>query len=389
MSSRNRPPRSAGLDLLLGIAASVIATASLGIAPIFRNWQVPVWLVVLLGMLFGLVLFQMRRFWQTRGGGRRRVFLLMPAFQQKHWFAAFLQELLVILDGSAFDLVVKIPGDDFSVEHQRRQLKSLANRRTDFSGGFIIAVQPSDSRRDLEKFCSEIGRPVIFTDVRPYERADDYPTNAAFVGTNSEQIGQTAARCLVDDFLSPDPATVLVIGSTAQVARQASFEKELQHLRPTAKVVRRDDGAFDRGRARQIVADELRRTVGKNEAHTSITAIFCTNDEMALGAVDAILASAYEWARRVPVIGVDGTPEARALIEAGGTPLVATLAQDPRKIAIAAWDMLQDKMTGEVIPAEKFIPVEVYPLAPRRLSNRVQVIGDVKGISMHTPKPTP
>jgi ABC-type sugar transport system substrate-binding protein len=50
--------------------------------------------------------------------------------------------------------------------------------------------------------------------------------------------------------------------------------------------------------------------------------IFCTNDEMALGAVDALRIADIGNDGSVVVVGVDGTPEAKALIDSQNNSVV-------------------------------------------------------------------
>jgi ABC-type sugar transport system substrate-binding protein len=116
-------------------------------------------------------------------------------------------------------------------------------------------------------------------------------------------------------------------------------------------------GRFDRVQAREVARTELRRleaTSGK------LHAVFCTNDEMALGITDALLhASHLPWARDAVVAGVDGTPDAKAQIEAGPSPLRATVVQDSSKVAEAAVGLLEKMIRKENTPKRISVPVEI------------------------------
>ena len=57
------------------------------------------------------------------------------------------------------------------------------------------------------------------------------------------------------------------------------------------------------------------------------------NDDMALGAVDALLCTDGRPGPETVVVGVDGTPQARAQIGSGPTPLRATVVQDSYRVA--------------------------------------------------------
>jgi ABC-type sugar transport system substrate-binding protein len=67
--------------------------------------------------------------------------------------------------------------------------------------------------------------------------------------------------------------------------REQMFCKQLQTELPDAQVTG-DCAGFSRAQAREVVAAHLRRL---DAAGRRLHAVFCTNDEMALGAVDALL----------------------------------------------------------------------------------------------------
>ncbi len=71
----------------------------------------------------------------------------------------------------------------------------------------------------------------------------------------------------------------------------------------------------------------------KQNGHIDV--IFCTNDEMALGAADALLFGDTATPETI-IVGVDGTPQARALIGPGIEPLRATVVQNAYKVAETA-----------------------------------------------------
>jgi ABC-type sugar transport system substrate-binding protein len=79
---------------------------------------------------------------------------------------------------------------------------------------------------------------------------------------------------------------------------------------------------------------------------------------MALGAADALLFAGIPWADTV-VAGVDGTPDARALIAACPGPLRATVVQDSYKVAEAAVRLLERMFGDESVPIRTSVPVEI------------------------------
>jgi ribose transport system substrate-binding protein len=88
-------------------------------------------------------------------------------------------------------------------------------------------------------------------------------------------------------------------------------------------------------------------------------AIFCTNDEMALGAVDALSSPSLATQATV-VVGIDGVLEARALIDTGTSPLKATVVQDTHRLAMSITDLLDKMHHGRAVPKRTILPAEIY-----------------------------
>lgn len=87
------------------------------------------------------------------------------------------------------------------------------------------------------------------------------------------------------------------------------------------------------------------------QADGDIKAVFAANDEMALGAVEAISGAGKD----IMVVGFDATDDAVAAVKAGR--MAATVAQQPELIGSTAVENAVKLINGDTIPAA--IPVEV------------------------------
>ena len=87
------------------------------------------------------------------------------------------------------------------------------------------------------------------------------------------------------------------------------------------------------------------------QANPDIQAVFAANDEMALGAMEAISGAG----KNIMVVGFDATDDAIASIKAG--QMAGTIAQQPALIGSTAVTNALKLINGEEI--EKSIPVEV------------------------------
>jgi len=101
---------------------------------------------------------------------------------------------------------------------------------------------------------------------------------------------------------------------------------------------------FDRTKGMSVMENIL-------QANPDVKAVFAANDEMALGALEAISGAGKD----VMVVGFDATDDALAAIREGR--MAATIAQQPELIGYTAVENGVKLIEGETIPAS--IPVEV------------------------------
>ena len=123
---------------------------------------------------------------------------------------------------------------------------------------------------------------------------------------------------------------------------------------------------IDRGEGFHLVADEKLDVVSKQtanfnrsegmtvmenmlQANPDIQGVFAHNDEMALGAVEAIAG------KDIVVVGFDATDDAQTAVAEGR--MAATVAQKPDLMGATAVETAQKLIAGETV--EKEIPVEV------------------------------
>ena len=81
-------------------------------------------------------------------------------------------------------------------------------------------------------------------------------------------------------------------------------------------------------------------------AHPNIKAVFASNDNMALGAVEALKSA--DALKDVMVVGFDANPDAAASILAG--EMTATIAQNPYNMGAFAIENAIKALNGETIP---------------------------------------
>jgi ribose transport system substrate-binding protein len=284
-----------------------------------------------------------------------RAFLVASAFTQKYHIAAFVQHVHSALDRNGIDLVLKLPERDYDAGAQAHQLRRILGRKRDFLGGIIFAGEMDRLRDDLDMFCRESRLPVVFTDLEPFDKESDYPDNSAFIGYDTGDIGELAGKWLVNCLRGKTRPRVLIIASHEHYSRQQRCEQTIHAALPDAVITIDDGCAFMRSRAYDAVRAHVRQLpIGER-----LDAIFCTNDETALGAVDALSPPSPGTSDTV-VVGVDGSLEAKALIDTGHRHLRATVVQDSHRLAVSVVDLLAKMHRGQQVPKRTVLHTEIY-----------------------------
>ena len=132
-----------------------------------------------------------------------------------------------------------------------------------------------------------------------------------------------------------------VPGASATIDRGAGFHQVADQ---SLQVAASQTANFNRAEGMTVMENIL-------QSDGTIKGVFAHNDEMALGAVEAVAASGKE----IQIVGFDATDDAQKAVKDG--KMAATVAQKPDKMGETAIGTAVKIMAGETV--EKSIPVEV------------------------------
>ncbi|XVS62168.1 sugar ABC transporter substrate-binding protein [Actinosynnema sp. CA-299493] len=346
-----------GITALVAVCGVVVVVGSVVVirsGVLFES--VPAWTIPVAVSLVTVPLLLRRK---ARKVDPRQAFLVTSAFSQKYWVAELVQRLHRALDRKGINLVLKVPDRDYDAASQGHDLRRVLNTKDSYLGGFVVPTELHRMRSLLVEFCAELALPVVFTDVDPFDDEREYPANTAFVGYVSADLGTEAGRWLVDHLRRRGVRRphVLIVASREHSDRQDSCADVLRTGLGTVSISVDDTCAFSRLRAYEAVQAHIR---SQTVRAPRLDAVFCTNDEMALGAVDALRATESPLTRETTVIGVDGIPEARHLIANAASPLRATVVQDPHRLTESAVEVLQRMLDGRQTVTRTILKPEVY-----------------------------
>ena len=179
----------------------------------------------------------------------------------------------------------------------------------------------------------------------------DYLT---FLGSNFVQQGERAAEWLVE---ATDGEAVIVeltgtAGSSVAIDRKKGFEDYIKNY-PGMEIIASQTGDFARAQG-QAVMENLLQAYGDR-----ITAVYAHNDEMAIGAINAIEAAGKVPGKDIIIISIDGTRDALQAIIDG--KMGATVESSPFFGPIT-FDVIEKHLRGESIPSEIIIPDRFFDI---------------------------
>ncbi|MEC0091131.1 ribose ABC transporter substrate-binding protein RbsB [Paenibacillus macquariensis] len=201
-----------------------------------------------------------------------------------------------------------------------------------------LLINPTDSSAisTAVQTANSLGIPVIALD-----RSADKGKVEALVASDNVKGGTLAAEYIVEQ-LGKDAKVIELEGVPGASATRERGKGFHEIADAQLKVIAKQSADFDRTKGLTVMENLLQGNPG-------VQAVFAHNDEMALGAIEAIQSSG----KRIAVIGFDGNIDALNSIKAG--KLTATVAQQPELIGQlsvqAAKDVLQGKTVEKSIPA--------------------------------------
>jgi len=170
---------------------------------------------------------------------------------------------------------------------------------------------------------------------------------STFVGSKNIDAGRMQGEYMHDHL--PKDAKVVYLQGTPGLYHSAERLKGFQEAlnRPDVKVLAIQSGDYDRAQGMKVTEDWI-------QTFPQFDAVVAANDQMALGAVQALKSA--DRLKGVMVSGVDGTPDALKAIQNG--EMSQSIFQNAKGQAKAAFEVVEDIKAGKTPPAEKLVPFE-------------------------------
>jgi len=278
----------------------------------------------------------------SRGGHEAEVVVSFNDLSQP-FFVAMRREL----EDEATKLGVKVQ----VLDAQNNSSKQIADlEAAAVQGAKVVIVAPTDSKA-LATAADELaqqGVAVISVD----RNIAGAKTPVPHVGADNVAGGRAMADWVVKTY--PNGARVVVItndpGSSSSIERVKGVHEGLAAGGANFKIVTEQTANSKRDQALTVTQNVL-----TSMHDTPPDVILCLNDDMAMGALEAVRAAGF-GSDKIKVLGFDAIPEALARIKAG--EMVASVEQNPgQQIRTALRQAVAKIKTGAAPKSVSLVPV--------------------------------
>ncbi|MGA2774108.1 MAG: sugar ABC transporter substrate-binding protein [Bryobacteraceae bacterium] len=275
----------------------------------------------------------------SRGGTRQKleIVLVTKALDSEFWQRIKSGAEEAARADPGVSLAVLAPAQEINIDQQVSILEDQILKRVS-----ALAVSPAGVAEIvpvLDK-ARAAGIPVVIvdTDVR-------WPYQTSFVGIDNRLGGRIAGEYILKAIGGKGKVAVIrgVLGVATQEDRLAGFREAIANS-PGVELVAVQPANSERALGMQVMENML-------TSHPDVKAVFGTNDQMALGAMQAI--AARHLTGKIVLVGFDATREALRAIEAG--EMNAVMAQYPERIGKRAIEEAIKAARGQ--PVEKRIDI--------------------------------
>jgi len=228
---------------------------------------------------------------------------------------------------------------------QKQDNQILAVRKFIVQKVDIIGISPivETGWEDVFQEAKDAGIPIVLVDRRADVPEDLY---VSYLGSDFLEEGRRAARIMVDLVGGKANIVELVgnIGSAPANDRYTGFREVLEEY-PAMKIIDSQSGEFTRARGKEVMASFL------SSYGETIDAVYAHNDDMALGAIEAIEEYGLRPGVDIKIVSVDAARGAFEAMIAG--KLNATVECNPL-LGPTFFDLALKVVNGEKIP--KWVP---------------------------------
>ncbi|MEY5098481.1 MAG: hypothetical protein RJA36_1200 [Pseudomonadota bacterium] len=274
--------------------------------------------------------------------------------------SAFDDTFLTILRGGISDSAKKA-GASVQIEDSRNdvatQISQVQNMIAQKVDAIIVNPVDTDVTPKITKMAADAKIPLVYVNRKPVD-FEKLPAGVAFVASD-EKVSGTLQTQHVCKLLKGRGEVLVLMGELSNEAARTRT-KDIEDVVTSKecsgmKIVDKREGKWSRTSAQDIATNWL-------SSGLKFDAIIANNDEMAIGAINALKA-AKKWTPATIVAGIDATPDALASMKAGD--LKVTVFQNAHGQGAGAVEAALKLVKKQ--PVDRFVNVPFELVTPENL----------------------
>lgn len=273
------------------------------------------------------------------GGGCRRmgtaktyrIAVVTKALDSEFWLALKQGAEAAARAHPDVEVVVLAPEREINIDQQVSILEDQILKKV---SALVVAPAGAAEVIPVLNKAKASGIPVLLVDTDA-----PWPEKLSYIGTDNRLGGRLAGEFIVRALGGTGKVAVIrgILGVAAHEDRVAGFQEALARA-PGIRLVTIQPANSERALAMTVMENIL-------TSHPDLRAVFATNDQMALGAMEAI--AARNLTGKIILVGFDATQEAVRAVKAGR--MHAVVAQHPFEMGRRAVEAAIQVLRGESI----------------------------------------
>lgn len=269
--------------------------------------------------------------------------------------ALFDDNFLTVLRNGMSDYAKTLDGVELQIEDAQNDVSKQQSQIQNFiaAGVTAIIVNPvdTDATAAMSKIAADAGIPLVYVNREPVN-VDTLPEKQAFVASNEQESGTLQTQEICKMLGGKGKAVVMMGELSNQAARMRT--KDIHDVLATdqckgIEIVEEQTANWSRTQGSDLLTNWL-------SAGVEFDAVIANNDEMAIGAVQALKAAGRSM-DSVVIGGIDATQDALAAMAAGD--LDVTVFQNAAGQGQGSVDAALKLAKGEAVDKKVYIPFEL------------------------------
>lgn len=273
--------------------------------------------------------------------------------------AAFDDNFLTLLRDSMQQSAASQENVSLQIEDATQDVGKQQSQIQNFiaSGVNAIIANPvdTDATQAMSKLAEEAGIPLVYINRSPIN-IDTLPATQAYVGSDEAEAGTLQAKevCRLLKEAGKTEATIVIMMGELSTQSARTRTAAVHDVIATdecsfIKVAEEQTANYQRTQGADLVSNWL-------SAGLKFDAVLSNNDEMAIGAAQALKAAGVDM-KDVIIAGIDATSDALASMQAGD--LDVTVFQNAKAQGAAAIDTAIKLTKGEKVETQVLVPFEL------------------------------